>query len=151
MGYTKATECTFYFWAKEFFIQIYNWWRDWAKNIADKVVKKIRTKHTFGGKKLFAPKDYLTREQIYVAFSRMAKQYRTGKLTKPTQKDKQVEITFREKDDQEYTPDNNETIIELQAITNQLENFNISDLLKWLELQDKKNIGSFKTFSWADY
>ena len=90
----------------------------------------MRTKHTIGGKKLFEPKDYLTREQIYVTFSRIAKQYRTGKLTKPTQKDKQVEITFREKDDQEYIPDNNETIIELQAITNQLENFNISDLLR---------------------
>ena len=38
------------------------------------------------------------------AFSQMAKQYWTGKLTKPTQKDKQVQITF-DKNDEEYSPD----------------------------------------------
>ena len=43
----------------------------------------MRTKHTIHGKKLFAPKDYFTREQINAAFSLKAKQHRTGKLTKP--------------------------------------------------------------------
>ena len=78
----------------------------------------MRTKHTIGGKKLFAPKDYLTHEQINAAFRQMGKQYRTGKLTKPTQKDKQLEIAFHE-NDEEYSPDNVETIIdeELQALT----------------------------------
>ena len=77
----------------------------------------MRTKHTIGGKKLFAPKDYLTREQIYVAFSRMAKQYRTGKLTKPTQKDKQVEITFVKK----MTKNTPQTIMKLSSNCKQLQ------------------------------
>ena len=89
----------------------------------------MRTKHTIGGKKLFAPKDYFTREQINAAFSRKAKQHRTGKLTKPILTTNKL-ITFHEKDE-EYSPDNVEGIIdeELQAITNQLENFNIGDFM----------------------
>ena len=69
----------------------------------------------------------------------MPKQYRTGKLTKPFQKDKQVEITFHEHD--EYSPDNVETTTdeELQAITNQLENFKIGDFV-YAELKDKTKI-----------
>ena len=74
------------------------------KTTADKVVKKMRTKQTVDGKKLFAPKDYLTRKQITAALSHMAKQYQTGKLTKPTQKDKQVEveITFHENNEEYF-------------------------------------------------
>ena len=69
----------------------------------------------------------------------MSKQYRTGKLTKPFQKDKQVEIPFHEHD--EYSPDNVETTTdeELQAITNQLENFKIGDFV-YAELKDKTKI-----------
>ena len=98
----------------------------------------MRTKHTIDSKKLFAPKEYLIREQITAAFTQMVNQYWTGNLTKPTQKDKQVEITFRE-NDEKYSPDNVETTIdeELQAIGNQLENFNIGDFV-YVELKDKK-------------
>ena len=114
------------------------------KTTADKVVEKMRTKHTVDGKKLFAPKDYLTREQITAAFSRMAKQYQTGKLTKPTQKDKQVEVelTFHE-NDEEYLLDNVETIIDedLQMLTNELESFNTGDFV-YVELKNKKKLKS---------
>ena len=85
------------------FCEIYNRWRDRAKNTTE-VVEKIRTKQTIDGKKLFAPKDYLTHEQITAAFSWMAKHW-TGKLTKPTQKDKQVETTFHENDDPDQLMD----------------------------------------------
>ena len=66
----------------------------------------------------------------------MTKHYQTGKLTKPTWKDKQVEITFQE-NDEEYSPDNVETIIDegLQAIGNQLENLNMDDFA-YVELKD---------------
>ena len=104
MGYAKATEWT----------------------TADEVIEKTRTKHTIDGEKLFAPKDCLTHKQITAAFSWMANQYQNDKVTKPTQKNKHVEITFHENDEK------------LQAIANQLENFN-KVYFVYVELKDRKN------------
>ena len=87
------------------------------KTTADKVVERMITKCTIDGKKLVTPKDYVTHEQITAAYSQMAKKYWTGKLTKPTQKNKQVEITFHE-NGEECSPDNVETIIWLRTTSN---------------------------------
>ena len=107
-GIHKAIKRTFYFQAKKFFIQFHTNFVKFiiGEETGQKVLLKllIRTKQTIDGKKLFAPKDYLTYEQITAAFSWMAK-HRTGKLTKPTQKNKQVETTFHENDDPDQLTD----------------------------------------------
>ena len=72
----------------------------------------------------------------------MTKQYQTGKLAKPTQKDKQVEVelTFHE-NNKEYLLDNGENIIDedLQMLTNERESFDTGNFVH-VELKNKKKL-----------